>query len=152
METTNTLVQLWMEARTRFTHLMETITSEDLEKKLPPSQNSIGFLIRHVGDVELLFAKNVFGAKEINVIAKTVIQHNDSGEWTDLPELKQYVTESFERLKEIVETQNDTDWKTVISTKEFGEKSKVEAFGRIVSHTTYHAGQIALIQKYGSAE
>jgi hypothetical protein len=40
----------------------------------------------------------------------------------------------------------------VISTKEFGEKSKAEAFGRIISHTTYHAGQIALIKKYGSAE
>jgi 3-hydroxyisobutyrate dehydrogenase-like beta-hydroxyacid dehydrogenase len=28
-------------------------------------------------------------------------------------------------------------------------KAKAEAFGRIISHTAYHAGQIALILKYG---
>jgi uncharacterized damage-inducible protein DinB len=37
----------------------------------------------------------------------------------------------------------------VITTKEFGTKTKAEALGRIVSHTAYHAGQIALICKYG---
>ena len=36
-----------------------------------------------------------------------------------------------------------------ISTKEFGTKTKAEAFGRIISHTAYHAGQMAIINKYG---
>lgn len=40
-------------------------------------------------------------------------------------------------------------WSEVITTKEFGTKTKAEALGRIVSHTAYHAGQIALINKYG---
>jgi len=35
-------------------------------------------------------------------------------------------------------------------TKEFGTKTVAEAFGRIISHTAYHAGQIALIKKYGA--
>ncbi|MFN3530884.1 MAG: damage-inducible protein DinB, partial [Bacteroidia bacterium] len=34
--------------------------------------------------------------------------------------------------------------------KEFGTKTKAEAFGRIVSHTAYHAGQLAIINKYGT--
>ena len=147
---TQLLLELWLEARTRFTNQITTITEEDLKKKLLPSQNSIGFLIRHIGDVELLFAKNVFGASDVKITAQTVITKYDTGEWTNLQELKEYVVYSFETLQSIVEKQTDTDWETHITTKEFGTKTKAEAFGRIVSHTTYHAGQMAIIHKYGT--
>lgn len=146
---TDLFLELWIEARTRFSNQLVTLTSLDLTKKLPPSVNSVGFLIRHIGDVELLFAKNVFGASDIKVSANTVIDKYDTGEWIDLNSLKEYVSLSFEKLKEIVGTQLDEDWETTITTKEFGTKTKAEAFGRIVSHTTYHAGQLAIIVKYG---
>ncbi len=146
---TELLLELWIESRTRFTNQFETLQQEDLAKKLEPSVNSVGFLIRHIGDVELLFAKNVFGAKDVKVIAKTVIDKRDTGEWTNLQELKDYVNHSFNSLKSIVESQSDEDWETTITTNEFGTKTKAEAFGRIVSHTAYHAGQIAIINKYG---
>jgi len=142
-------LELWIEARTRFSNQLVTLTSLDLTKRLPPSVNSVGFLIRHIGDVELLFAKNVFGASDIKVSANTVIDKYDTGEWIDINSLKEYVSLSFEKLKEIVGTQLDEDWETTITTKEFGTKTKAEAFGRIVSHTTYHAGQLAIIVKYG---
>ena len=146
---TQLFLQLWIESRTRFTNQLTTLTQEDLTKKLEPSVNSVGFLIRHIGDVELLFAKNVFGAKEVKVIAKTVIDKKDTGEWTNLEELIEYVSQSFNSLKSIVEKQNEEDWETTITTNEFGTKTKAEAFGRIVSHTAYHAGQMAIINKYG---
>lgn len=141
---------MWQEARTRFTNQLLELTVEDLKKRLLPSPNSIGFLIRHIGDVELLFAKNVFGGKEIKVVAKTVIAQKDTGEWTNLNELKEYVNHSFNTLKGIVEKQQDIDWEMTIATKEFGVKTKAEAFGRIVSHTTHHSGQMAVIIKYGA--
>ncbi|WP_027001092.1 DinB family protein [Eisenibacter elegans] len=147
---TDTLLELWIESRTRFSNQLENLTENDLQKKLGNSPNSVGFLIRHIGDVELLFAKNVFGASEVKVTAKTVIDKHDTGEWTDLEVLKNYVSESFEKLKSIVEKQTDTDWETQITTKEFGTKTKAEAFGRIVSHTAYHAGQLAILNKYGN--
>ncbi len=147
---TQLLIELWIEARTRFTNQLLNISEEDLPKKLIPSVNSVGFLIRHIGDVELLFAKNVFGAADVKVSAKTVIEKRDSGEWTNFAELREYVIYSFETLKTIVEKQTDADWETEISTKEFGTKTKAEAFGRIVSHTAYHAGQMAIINKYGT--
>src|SRR5690606_30183060 len=78
------LIELWTEARTRFTNQLPGLTADDLQKKLPPSPNSAGFLIRHIGDVELLFAKNVFGAQDVKVTAKTVIAQHDTGEWTNL--------------------------------------------------------------------
>ncbi len=146
---TQVFIELWEEARTRFSNQLINLTEDDVTKKLAPSPNSIGFLMRHIGDVELLFSKNVFGAKETKVIAKTVIAQHDTGEWTNLTELRTYVQHSFDVLKSIVEKQTDTDWETIIETKEFGVKTKAQAFGRIVSHTTYHAGQIAMIKKYG---
>ena len=145
---TELFLELWIEARTRFTNQTQIITESDLTKKLLPSQNSIGFLIRHIGDVELLFAKNVFGASEVKISAKTVIDKYDTNEWTNLAALQSYVNHSFETLKAIVERQTDADWEATITTKEFGTKTKAEAFGRIVSHTAYHAGQMAIINKY----
>lgn len=147
---TQILLELGIEARTRFTNQLLMLTTEDLSKRLLPSPNSIGFLIRHIGEVELLFAKNVFGATDVKVTAKTVIAKRDTGEWTNLEELKEFIVHSFEVLKATIEKQTDSDWETIVTTQEFGTKTKAEAWGRIVSHTAYHAGQMAIIKKYAT--
>ncbi|MBC6490412.1 DinB family protein [Flavihumibacter stibioxidans] len=148
MTITESYLQTWVEARTRFTNLLKDIKEEDLKKKLANTKNSAGFLIRHIGDVELLFAKNVFGATEIKVQAKTVIAQHDTGEWTNIVELLEYEQYAFDNLKAIIEKQSDGDWQQSITTKEFGTKTKAEAIGRIISHTAYHAGQLSLTLKY----
>ena len=140
---TQLFIELWEEARTRFSNQLSNVTQEDLSKRLLPAPNSIGFLIRHIGDVELLFAKNVFGAQDVKVIAKTVIAQKDT-------ELLEYVEYSFQMLGSVLEKQQDKDWEATVTTKEFGTKTKAEAFGRIVSHTVHHSGQMAIIKKYGS--
>lgn len=144
------LLALWKEGRTRFTKVLDTLTAADLQKKLAPGPNSVGFLVRHIGDVELLFAKNVFGLKEVQVHAKTVIAQRDTGEWTDLADLKAYVAQSAATLQRAIEATGDADWDSVVETKEFGRKTKAEALGRIITHTAYHAGQLAMVMKYGS--
>jgi uncharacterized damage-inducible protein DinB len=141
-------IELWKEGRSRFTKLMDVVQEADLTKKNGGSPNSAGFLIRHIAEVELLFAKNVFGLSEVKIVAKTLIAGMDTGEWTSLAELKEIADYSAEMLeKAILATE---DWSAVIETKEFGKKTKAEAFGRIVTHTAYHAGQLALVMKYGS--
>jgi uncharacterized damage-inducible protein DinB len=150
MRITNLYLQSWAEARTRFTNILKDIKEEDLKRKLQNTKNSAGFLIRHVGDVEFLFAKNVFGAIDLKVQAKTVIAQHDTGEWTNLQELIMYQQEAAQQLKKIMEAQNDDDWIKTITTKEFGTKTKAEALGRIMSHTAYHAGQLGLTVKYGT--
>lgn len=145
-------LQTWTEARTRFTSLLKDIREEDLKKKLANTKNSAGFLIRHIGDVELLFTKNVFGATEVFVHAKTLIAQHDTGEWTNLAELLEYQQYAFDQLKAIIERQTDEDWNQTITTKEFGTKTKAEAIGRIISHTAYHAGQLSLTLLYGHPE
>jgi uncharacterized damage-inducible protein DinB len=146
---TQSIFELWQEARTRLTKQLENISAADLKKTLPPSQNSVGFLLRHIGDVELLFAKNVFDAADISVHPKTLIAQRDTGEWTDLQELIRYLQYAAESLKTIIEGQSDTAWEQPITITEFGVKTKAEAIGRITSHTAYHSGQLALVLKYG---
>ena len=146
---TQILLELWQEARTRFSNQLQGISEDDLSKKLHPSQNSVGFLLRHIGDVEFLFAKNVFSATDLSVSAKTLIAQHDTGEWINLPELLGYVSASFAALKSIIEKQTDNDWETTVTTREFGVKTKAESLGRIISHTAYHGGQLAIIMKYG---
>lgn len=151
MTQTQHYIQTWVEARTRFTNLLKDLRAEDLAKKLVNTKNSAGFLIRHIADVELLFTKNVFGASDVKVQAKTVIAQRDTGEWTNLRELIAYQEEAFNQLKKVLELQTDQDWSRVITTKEFGSKTRAEAIGRIISHTAYHAGQLGLTLKYGQA-
>ena len=148
---THALLALYTEGRTRFTTVLERLSEADLRKKLAPAPNSAGFLVRHIGDVELLFAKNVFGLKDVQVHASTVAKGHDTGEWIVLEELKAYVQESAETLRRAITATTETDWDVVIETKEFGRKTKAETLGRIVTHTAYHAGQLALVVKYGAA-
>lgn len=140
-------IALWKEGRTRFTILLDVVQESDLTKKNGGSPNSAGFLIRHISEVELLFAKNVFGLGEVKIVAKTLIAGKDTGEWTNLDELREIANYAAEMLEKAILTTDN--WSDVIETKEFGKKTKAEAFGRIVTHTTYHAGQLALILKYG---
>lgn len=149
MTLTQAYLQTWTEARTRFTNLLKDIKEEDLQKTLAGAKNSAGFLIRHIGDVELLFAKNVFGNHEIHVHAKTVIAQKDTGEWTNLGELLEYQQYAGDQLRALFESQQEEDWSQTITTKEFGTKTKAEAIGRIISHTAYHAGQLSLTLRYG---
>ncbi|WP_317038917.1 DinB family protein [Roseivirga echinicomitans] len=110
--TTQILLELWQEGRTRFTNQLPLLTEEALKKRLLPSLNSVGFLISHIGDVELLFIQNVFGVTDVKVIAKTVIAQKDTGEWTNLHELLKYFDFSFNSLKAMVEEQTNADWET----------------------------------------
>lgn len=144
------IVALWDESRTRLEEKIELLTSQDLTKKLSPSPNSVGFLLRHIAEVELLFAKNVFDAKDIKIIAKTIIAQHDTGEWTDLAPILSILKRSRETLRTIISQQSNTQWTEEIVTKEFGTRTKVQALGRITSHTAYHAGQIGIILKYGT--
>lgn len=144
----SSLLELWKEGRTRFTKVLELVQESDLSKKNGESPNSAGFLIRHIAEVELLFAKNVFGLPEVKIVAKTLIAGKDTGEWTNLEELKEISKQAAEMLGKAILAQEN--WDEIIETKEFGKKTRAEALGRITTHTAYHAGQLAIILKYGA--
>lgn len=145
---TPTFLKMFVMARSRLLNLLPVITENDLSKRLDPESNSIGFLLKHIAEVEQLFAKNVFGL-EIKVTANTIGKTKDSGRYINLSELLESLSAAEKVLIMALQSQKEEDWKSNVTTAEFGTIIKAEALARIISHTAYHSGQIALILKYG---
>jgi uncharacterized damage-inducible protein DinB len=149
MNSSHHLQAAYIEARTRLSKVTDLLVPSDLTKKIGPAPNSIGFLLQHIAEVELLFCKNVFGQADVKITAHTVIDQKDTGVWTDLAAIQTLLFESGNTIVGVISEVPEGDWQMQITTKEFGTKTKAEAFGRIISHTAYHAGQMAMIHKYG---
>lgn len=115
---------------------------------MQPQSNCVGFLLKHIGEVEQLFARNVFGL-DIKGSIETIGVSKDKGQFTNLQELLDYLEESKVNLEKAINKVIPDGWQEEITTKEFGTRTKAQAIGRITSHTAYHAGQIGIIVKYG---
>lgn len=148
MNQTEVLFQLWLEARTRLSNQFATLQESDMLKRLHPQSNSVGFLLKHIGEVEQLFARNVFGL-DIRGSVETLGVGKDKGQYTHLGQLLEYLQQSKLYLEEAINNVAADKWHEEITTKEFGTRTKAAALGRITSHTAYHAGQIGIIVKYG---
>ncbi len=144
------MIAMWKMGRTRITNQLPGIEAGDLTKKLHPNSNSIGWLLRHIAEVELMFAKNVFGAP-VQVKVHTVGQDvHDKGHFTNLPELLAMLEESAAALERAIGSQPAGDWGQLVTAAPFGTITRAEAIARITTHTAWHAGQIAMIKKYGA--
>jgi uncharacterized damage-inducible protein DinB len=85
------MAALWKEGRSRLLTVVTNIKAEDLQKKLGDAPNSAGFLLRHIAEVELMFSKMIFDDNGEPVEAKTLMAQKDTGEWTVLPDLMDYL-------------------------------------------------------------
>ena len=112
MTTSQHLQAAYVEARTRLSKVTDTITASDLKKKLGAGPNSIGFLLQHIAEVELLFCKNVFGHAEVKVVAHTVIDQKDTGVWTDLQAIQSLLDESGKTIISILASVSEDAWST----------------------------------------
>lgn len=148
MNQTQAILELWQESRTRLTNQFTQLNESDLLKRLHPQSNCVGFLLKHIGEVEQLFARNVFGL-DIKGSIETIGIGKDKGQYTNLQELLDYLEESKVNLEQAINKVLPDGWQEEITTKEFGTRTKAQAIGRITSHTAYHAGQISIIVKYG---
>ena len=138
---------MWKMGRTRLTNQLDSIKKEDLLKRVHSDSNSVGWLMRHIAEVELLFAKNVF-ERELSVKAQTIGSiAKDHGQFDELEPLLELIEKAGDELGAAI--QEIEDWEGEVTTAEFGTVTRAEALGRITTHTSYHAGQVALAKKYG---
>lgn len=115
--------------------------------RLHPDSNSLGWLLRHIAEVELLFAKDVFG-KEIEVRAQTIGSiASDHGQFNERDPLMELIKRAGNELQSTIEAVEE--WIAEVTTSEFGTVTKAEVLALIMTHTAYHAGQIGLARKYG---
>lgn len=142
------MYEMWKTGRTRLTDRLDSITEDDLPKRLHPESNSIGWMLRHIAEVELLFTKNVFG-KNIDVKAQTIGSlAQDRGKFTDLDELLEMIERASKKLGSAI--QDIEGWEEKVTTTEFGTVTKAQALARITTHTALHSGQMSLAKKYGT--
>lgn len=140
-------LQMWLMGRKRLTGQLNNISGQDLLKRVHADSNSVGWLLRHIAEVELLFTKNVFG-KEIEIKAQTIGSiAKDHGQFNERGSLMELIEQSGNELQSAIEAVED--WKEEVTTAEFGTVTKAEALARIMTHTAYHAGQIGLARTYG---
>ncbi|MDZ7720168.1 MAG: DinB family protein [Balneolaceae bacterium] len=138
---------MWKMGRTRLTNQLESMKKEDLLKRVHSDSNSVGWLMRHIAEVELLFAKNVFG-RELKLKAQTIGSiAKDHGQFDELEPLLELIERAGDELGAAIK--DIEDWDGEVTTAEFGTVTRAEALGRITTHTAYHAGQVALAKKYG---
>jgi uncharacterized damage-inducible protein DinB len=150
MTTTLRLLAMWEMGRTRLTRLLDQISDEKLSRRMHSNSSSAAFLIRHMGEVDRLFARNIFGL-DITVKARTLGPLSGAEDFGSAEELLAYLEESAALLREAIQGQSDEEWDAPV-TAEFGTIPKHEALARNISHTAYHAGQLALILKYAPDE
>ncbi len=141
------MYKMWETGRTRLTGQLDSISDADLPKRLHCDSNSVGWMLRHMAEVELLFAKNVFG-KKLEIKAQTIGSlAKDRGKFTDLNELLDLIGQAE---KEVGSAINEIeDWEETVTTAEFGTVTKAQALARIMTHTALHSGQLSLAWKYG---
>jgi uncharacterized damage-inducible protein DinB len=139
---------MWKMGRTRLTNQLDKISAEDLLKRVHNSSSSVGWLLRHIAEVELLFARNVFG-RDLNVKAQTIGSiAKDRGQFNELEPLLEFIERAEKELGAAI--REIEEWDGNVTTAEFGNVTRAEALGRIMTHTAYHAGQITLAKKYGN--
>lgn len=147
---TDRYVALFEQGRTRLTGWLNEVTDDDLPRRLHPGANTLGWMFRHIGEVELLFAKNVFG-RSLDVKASTIGpnagRRQDVGPADDLRAL---LDRSGRELGEAIAAQDEAAWTREV-TADFGTLPLQEALARILTHTAYHAGQAHLTLMYGDA-
>jgi uncharacterized damage-inducible protein DinB len=139
--------EMFKMGRTRLTNQLDNINEDHLRNRLHQDSNSVGWLLRHIAEVELLFAKNVFG-RDLYLKAMTIGSvAKDRGQFDELQPLLNLIQKAEDELGAAIK--EITDWDKEVTTAEFGTVSKAEALARIMTHTAYHAGQVRLAVKYG---
>ncbi|MEJ8546320.1 DinB family protein [Brevibacillus borstelensis] len=136
-------------ARSRYQDALANLSGNELGWKLADGSNSVGFLIRHIAEVEYRFCQMFFGRP----LPETVTLHTigpvkDEGQFADLSALQAFHEESYAYLLESLRQLPLEAWDVPVEAP-IGTLSPRQALGRLIYHAGYHAGQIGLIRKYG---
>jgi uncharacterized damage-inducible protein DinB len=144
-----TLLPALQTARSRYLDALDHLEADQLTWKLAPGSNSVGFLIRHIAEVEYRFCAMFFQQPvPPHVTLSTIGPVKDEGTHTDLDALLAFKDASFQFLLEALGALPTEAW-DVPCEAPIATLTPRQALGRLVYHMGYHGGQIGLIRKYG---
>jgi uncharacterized damage-inducible protein DinB len=108
--------------------------------------NSLGFLLLHIAEVEIIFGNSVFGFN-YPIIPKT-FKKEEGVTYDNFNETMELLNKSYLLMEKAILNSTEESWDNIVKTP-IGEFTQYDAIARIIAHTAYHSGQIGLILKYG---
>jgi uncharacterized damage-inducible protein DinB len=117
------------------------INPENLRWRLSPGAASVGFMYRHIGEIQLLLGTFLGEATEVS---NTTMGFKDTGQGADLEVSHRLVDSGYAMLYDLAEKHGTDWWTEKIETPFFGEIERIRLLGHILNHNAHHAGQIAL--------
>lgn len=123
------------------------ITPENGSWKLNPQAASIGFILRHIGEIQLLLGTFLGEATDV---ANTTMGFADTGQGADLEVSRRLVEAGYDMLYGLAAGHDAGWWLEQIETPFFGEIERLRMLGHILNHNAHHTGQIALTLARGS--
>ena len=139
---------LFHEGRTRLSHATYNLAAEELPLHMPGSPNTVGWLLHHIAEWELLFATHLFPRPTAAVALKRHLNKPHIEHLHDLQLTLHRLNDSGQALENAILNTPEVAWETAVVTEEFGSQQLAAYLGRILTHTAYHAGQVMMIRKY----
>ncbi len=137
---------MWGVARHNLDRLCQNISKEHMNYKIHPESNSLGFLLLHIAEVEILFGNSVF-AFNYTIKPKT-FKKEEGVNYDNYEETIELLDKSKVLIADALNNAEELSWDNIVKTP-IGEFTQYDAIARIIAHTNYHSGQIGLILKYG---
>lgn len=137
---------MWKVSRHNLNRLLPSITSDKLSYKLHPDSNSLGFLLLHIAEVEIMFGNSVFSFN-YNIEPKTFKKDNDFN-YNNLEYITELINKANLLMEGAIDQCKEDEWDDIVKTP-IGEFKRFDSVARIITHSSYHTGQIGLINKYG---
>lgn len=122
-------------------YTFKKITFENLEWRLTADAGSVGFIYRHIGEIQLLLGQFL---GEPTQVSNMTMGFQDTGQGKDLEASHQLITAGYTMLRNLVSNQTDAWWTETIETPFFGTVTRLQMLGHILNHNAHHSGQIAL--------
>lgn len=141
METSAFLRLLIEQNKYTSSYSFRKILPENLDWRLSPEAASVGFIYRHIGEIQLLLGTFLGEATEVS---NTTMGFQDTGQGADLEASRHLVEAGYDMLFRLAAERDPEWWMGTIQTPFFGDIERIRMLGHILNHNAHHAGQIAL--------
>jgi uncharacterized damage-inducible protein DinB len=119
----------------------DIVNLENGSFRLNQQAASAGFMLRHVGEMFMLFGL-FFGLP--TTVQNTTMGQSDTGQGEDIAGSRQLIEQGYDRFHNYIDVTPDSAWLDPVDTPFFGIVSRMRLFSHVLYHNAYHAGQIGL--------
>lgn len=141
METSDLLRLLIDQNKHTCSYSFRKISPENLGWRLTPEAASVGFIYRHIGEIQLLLGTFLGVRPEV---VNTTMGFEDTGQGADPEASRRLVEAGYDMLYGLAQQHEPGWWSEKVETPFFGEIERIRLLGHILNHNAHHAGQISL--------